>query len=113
MSDRKKFNVPPPSCIEGPPIPWVLTPEKQKGLFFSEEKVVPEFPREQGPAGERGLEGPQGPAGDPGEQGPPADIDGPLIPLMLTPEKRKGLFSEEKVVIEFEFPESMEVVKDD
>ena len=44
MADREKFNVPPPSCIDGPPVPWVLTPEEQKGKFFSEEVVVPEFP---------------------------------------------------------------------
>lgn len=44
MANREKFNVPPPSCIDGPPIPWVLTPEEQKGLFFSEDTVVPEFP---------------------------------------------------------------------
>lgn len=104
MADREKFNVPHPSCIDGPPIPWVLTPEEQKGQFFSEETVVPEFPWEQGPAGERGPEGPQGPAGNPGEPGPPADIDGPLIPWVFTLEKPKGPFL---------FPESMEVVKDD
>lgn len=92
MAYREKFNVPPPSCIDGPPVPWALTPEEQKGQFFSEETVVPEFPWEQGPAG------------NPGEPGPPADIDGPLIPWVFTHEKPKGPFL---------FPESMEVVKDD
>ena len=95
MAEREKFNVPQPSCIDGPPVPWALTPEEQKGLFFSEDTVVPEFPE---------IEDLRGPAGNPGEQGPPSWIDGPLIPLVVTPEEPKGPFL---------FPENMEVVKDD